>query len=131
MMFWIFAVLTLFFVQTLLPSGVRYLVKWGEVKENLSDALGPRDNPPEMPRLGERAARALHNMTEALPFFLTFALLTILKNKEAAAVLGAQIFFWARVAYVPSYLLGIPVLRSALWIGGWVGMALMVRPLLA
>jgi len=29
--------------------------------------------------------------------------------------LGAQLYFWARVAYLPIYLAGIPYLRTAVW----------------
>ena len=29
--------------------------------------------------------------------------------------LGAELFFWARLAYVPCYVLGLPWIRSAVW----------------
>ncbi len=34
---------------------------------------------------------------------------------NAATALGAQLFFWSRLAYAPVYIVGIPWLRTALW----------------
>ena len=36
------------------------------------------------------------------------------KHTEMSA-LGAQIYFWSRVAYVPVYAFGIPFIRTLLW----------------
>jgi len=30
-------------------------------------------------------------------------------------VWGTQLYFWARVVYVPLYVLGVPLLRSLVW----------------
>jgi uncharacterized MAPEG superfamily protein len=39
---------------------------------------------------------------------------------DEASALGAQVYFWARVVYVPVYAAGIPYLRSAIWaLGLW------------
>jgi uncharacterized MAPEG superfamily protein len=43
---------------------------------------------------------------------------------------GAQIAFWARIAYVPVYIAGIKYLRSVIWLGGVVGYGMMVSHLL-
>jgi uncharacterized MAPEG superfamily protein len=45
-------------------------------------------------------------------------------------LLGAQIAFWARVAYVPIYIAGIKVVRSLVWMVGAAGYILMVIELL-
>jgi uncharacterized MAPEG superfamily protein len=80
---------------------------------------------------GGRAARALANMQEALPVFLALALLNLIAGTSAAmAITGAWIFLIARVVYVPLYLAGIPGLRTLAWAGGWVGLILMLIPLL-
>jgi uncharacterized MAPEG superfamily protein len=43
---------------------------------------------------------------------------------------GANIFFWARVAYFPTYLAGIAYVRSALWAVGLIGLAMVLWPAL-
>lgn len=45
-------------------------------------------------------------------------------------LLGAQIFFWARLAYAFVYLAGIPWLRTGVWTVSVVGMALVFFALL-
>jgi uncharacterized MAPEG superfamily protein len=36
--------------------------------------------------------------------------------------LGAQLFFWGRLAYAPVYIIGIPWLRTGLWGVSFVGL---------
>ena len=43
---------------------------------------------------------------------------------DATALLGAQLFFWARLAYALIYVAGIPWLRTGAWAVSVVGMAL-------
>lgn len=79
--------------------------------------LGSRDDTPALTVRGERAERALNNLKESLPIFLTLAILAITLNKESTlAITGAAVFLVARVGYVPVYVKGIPVVRSALWL---------------
>ena len=44
--------------------------------------------------------------------------------------LGAQLYFWARVVYVPLYLAGIPYLRSLAWAVSVAGVLMVLAPLL-
>lgn len=111
MALWILLVLGLFVVQTFLGPGSRYVLKG-----DIAGALGPRDNPPELSKVGQRLQRALGNMFEALIVFLPIALLCVHYGAESGhAILGAQIFFFARLVYVLIYASGIPVLRTIVW----------------
>ena len=56
------------------------------------------------------ASRAHHNMLESLVLF--------------AALLGAQIFFWARLAYAVAYIAGIPWVRTGVWFVSVIGLAI-------
>jgi uncharacterized MAPEG superfamily protein len=38
--------------------------------------------------------------------------------------LGARIFFWARLVYIPIYMVGIPMARTAVWAISVIGMGL-------
>jgi uncharacterized MAPEG superfamily protein len=72
-----------------------------------------------------RAARAHHNMLENLVLFAALVLVAVAAGKtNAATLLGAQIFFWARVLYAAVYLAGIPWLRTGVWTVSVVGLAI-------
>jgi uncharacterized MAPEG superfamily protein len=69
-------------------------------------------------------------MHEALPVFIALALLNMIVGTAAGmAVTGATIFLIARTLYVAVYMAGIPVVRTLIWAAGWVGLALMIVPL--
>jgi uncharacterized MAPEG superfamily protein len=72
-----------------------------------------------------RAARAHHNMLENLVLFAALVLAAVVAGRtNATTLLGAQLFFWARLAYAVVYVAGIPWLRTALWLVSVVGLAL-------
>jgi uncharacterized MAPEG superfamily protein len=63
-----------------------------------------------------RATRASHNFLETFAFFAAAVLAVIVAGKSTPHTgLGSQIYFWARVAYLPIYIIGIPYLRTAVW----------------
>ena len=123
-------VLALFVLQTLLPGRFREPVASG-AESKLVENLGNRDHMRPLTVVGQRAARALANMHEALPVFLALALLNMIVCTSAAmAVTGATIFLVARLVYVAVYVAGIAVVRTLVWVAGWVGLVLMIPPLL-
>lgn len=126
----ILLVLALFVIQTLLPGRFREPPAPG-TPNKLAENLGPRDHVRPLTVTGQRAARALANMQEALPVFLGLALMNLIIAPEASfAVTGAWVFLIARVVYVPLYLAGVPVVRTLAWVASWVGLILMLVPLL-
>ena len=124
-------VLALFVLQTLLPNRFREPAPAGSAPKLRETPLGPRDHPTPLTVVGGRAQRALSNMQEALPVFITLALLNLILGTAAAmAVTGAWVFFIARLLYVPAYLSGVPVIRTLIWVVAWVGLVMMLVPLL-
>jgi uncharacterized MAPEG superfamily protein len=124
-------VLALFVIQTMLPNRFLEPAPAGAPGSLAESPLGPRDHPRPFTVMGARAARALANMQEALPVFLALALLNLILGTAAAmAITGAWVFFIARLLYVPAYLSGIPVLRTLIWVGGWVGLVMLLIPIL-
>ena len=72
-----------------------------------------------------RAARAHRNMIENLALFAALILIATLSNRtDSMTLLGAQIFFWARLVYAFVYLAGIPWLRTGVWSVSVIGLAL-------
>ena len=78
-----------------------------------------------------RAARAHHNMLENLVLFAALVLVAVAAGRtNGMTLLGAQLFFWARLAYAVVYVAGIAWLRTALWLVSVVGLALLFSQLL-
>jgi uncharacterized MAPEG superfamily protein len=64
-----------------------------------------------------RAGRASHNFLETFVFFAAAVLAVVsAKQNTSHTAIGAQIYFWARLAYLPIYIVGIPYLRTLVWI---------------
>ncbi len=69
-----------------------------------------------------RAERASRNFLETFVFFAAAVLAVVLAHRNTAhTALGAQVYFWARVAYGPVYAAGIPYLRTLIWIAAFWG----------
>lgn len=93
---------------------------------------GPRDNvPTPLTGVAGRVDRALHNFKETFPFFAAAVLaIQLTQNANAETAMGAQIYFWARVAYVPVYAAGISYLRTVIWAASLAGLLMVLKPLL-
>ena len=96
-------------------------------------ARGPRDNPsPPVAILTGRLQRAFHNFRETFVYFAVAVILVAVLNKtNATTALGAQLYFWSRVAYVPAYAVGIPMLRTAVWTASIIGLVMVLLGALA
>jgi len=79
--------------------------------------VGARDAVlPPVTGAAARVDRALRNFLETFPFFAAAVLaVVVLERGDASTALGAQCYFWARVAYLPVYAAGIPYLRTVIW----------------
>jgi uncharacterized MAPEG superfamily protein len=89
---------------------------------------GPRDEegPPVGTHTG-RFQRAQRNLFETLPIFAAAVLVAHLAGKNGSLTYwGACLYFWARVVYLPLYALGVPYLRSAVWLLCLVGVILIL-----
>jgi len=92
---------------------------------------GNRDNVPKLTGWVGRADRAHHNMLENLVLFAALVLVVALTNKSnPMTLLGAQLFFWARVGYAAVYLIGIPWLRTGVWFVSIIGLFLIFLQLI-
>ena len=92
---------------------------------------GNREGLPPATGWAGRAHRAHRNMLENLVLFAALVLIVVLADKtNAMTLLGAQLFFWARLVYAFVYLAGIPWLRTGVWTVSVVGLALIFFALL-
>jgi uncharacterized MAPEG superfamily protein len=82
----------------------------------LPPLIGNREGFPELKGIAGRALRAHQNMLANLVLFIALVLVVALTGKSnAMTVLGAQLFFWGRLAYAVIYLIGIPWARTIAW----------------
>ena len=88
-------------------------------------SVGPRDEDLKPAAMAGRADRAYRNLLESLP---VFAIAVLIVESAGAndfwTALGAQIFFWARLAFVPAYLSGLPWVRTLIWNTSMVGLVM-------
>jgi len=88
---------------------------------------GPRDDAREaVGKRAGRAARASANYRETYPGFVALALaLAIAGDPSGWGLVGAWLWFVARLVYIPLYLAGIPYIRSLVWLVALIGLAIM------
>ena len=93
---------------------------------------GNREKMPEMSSWVGRAGRAHSNMLENLILFAILVFAARLVNvSNAMTLLGAQLFFWGRLAHAIIYIIGIPWLRTAAWLVSVIGLLLIFLQLIA
>ncbi|HLH94311.1 MAG TPA: MAPEG family protein [Xanthobacteraceae bacterium] len=79
--------------------------------------LSARDAPmPPLDVVAGRLQRALHNFLETFPLFAVAVLIADAINRHGwLSLWGSQIYFYARVIYLPVYAAGLPVVRTIVW----------------
>ncbi|MEL6452545.1 MAG: MAPEG family protein [Pseudomonadota bacterium] len=98
-----------------------------DLSKGIGWALGPQDEKRDQNAVAARVERALWNYVTYFPAFAATALALSVSNLNTeATALGAALWFWARVAYIPAYASGLPLVRSVAWIASMVGLVIMV-----
>jgi uncharacterized MAPEG superfamily protein len=103
----------------------------GNSQRGLKWNVGPRDEAPKpVGKVAGRLERALRNFLETFPFFAAAVLTASLAGRHNWATLwGAQLYVVARIVYLPLYALGVPVLRTLVWVAATIGIVLIVAAL--
>lgn len=96
----------------------------GTAQRGLAWNTSNRDAQPKpLTGAAARASRASRNFLETFPFFAAAILAVVLaKTNSPGTALGAQIYLWARLIYLPIYIIGIPYLRTLVWTASLVGL---------
>ncbi len=95
-------------------------------------AASPQDEQRVPPSLvAQRLNRILRNFLQTYPAFIAVALmLAFTKTGTETTALGAAVWFWSRVAYVPVYAIGLHWVRTVVWFVSVIGLLMMLLPLL-
>ena len=110
---------------TLLAASMLRAKAW--TLPGLKLAFGNRGDLPEPTPLAGRAERTARNTQENFLLFAAIALVAHATEAESSQVaLGAELFFWSRVLYIPVYYAGITYVRTAIWFVSIVGLAIML-----
>jgi uncharacterized MAPEG superfamily protein len=92
---------------------------------------GSRDDLPPPKTLQSRTKRLVDNHREGLTLFAPLILAAAVAHvSNGWTVLGAQLFFYARVAHAILYLLGVPWVRPLAWGVGIVGTVMVLTAVL-
>ncbi|MEJ7935669.1 MAPEG family protein [Sphingobium sp. AN558] len=94
--------------------------------------MGARDeNLPPLDPVAGRLMRAQANFQETLPIAIValIGVVVVGKTSELTA-LGGWIWLGARILYMPLYGLGIPKVRTLVWLTSLVGLGMALWPLL-
>ena len=116
------ATLALALVQIFLPAGARtseFGLNWN---------AGPRDSTPSSGKpLTGRLERAQSNLFETLPLFIGAVLIAHVAGANGAMTAwGSALYFWGRVVFVPLYAMGIPFIRSLVWLVSLMGLVMVL-----
>ncbi|AIF48524.1 MAPEG family protein [Dyella japonica] len=93
---------------------------------------GNREESVPLTGLAARAERASRNFLETYAFFAAAVLVVVVGQcTSAKTALGAELYFWARVVYLPVYAIGIPYLRTLVWAVSVVGLVMVLSGMFA
>lgn len=118
------------------PYIVARLLVWGPLTflNNYPENF-PREKP-QQPLWAERAQRAHLNMVETMPAFIAVVIGAshlVADSSSAIAAIGtwSAIFFWSRIAHAGVYILGIPYVRTPVYLLSWLAiLAIAVKAVL-
>ena len=98
------------------------------IDQGLRYNLSPRDAaPPPVRILSARLLRAFKNFNETFAIFAAAIIfVTLAGRQDASSALGAQLYFWARLIYVPIYASGVTVVRTVVWTVSIVGLVMVL-----
>ncbi|QNK01873.1 MAPEG family protein [Dyella telluris] len=92
---------------------------------------GNREQLVELTGLAARVDRSSRNFMETFVFFAAAVLAVVVGQcTSAKTALGAELYLWARVVYLPVYAIGIPYLRTLVWAVSVVGIVMVLSGLL-
>ncbi|WP_374516180.1 MAPEG family protein [Brevundimonas sp.] len=126
-----FTFLALTLILALVQIGAAGMARTAELGAKWN--AGPRDEATPPPgRLAGRLMRAQANLFETLPLFAAAVIMAEIADKTGALTLwGAGLYFAARVVYLPLYALGVPYVRSLVWLVAAAGLVMVIAALFA
>jgi uncharacterized MAPEG superfamily protein len=86
---------------------------------------------PPLTGIAGRLERAQRNYLETFTFFAAAVMIANVAGRhDWMTILGTQLYFWGRVAYLAAYASGVPLLRSLIWNVATLGIVLILIALI-
>jgi len=102
----------------------------GILSNGLMAQAGSRDELPEKKVFHARVTRLRDNMIENLLMFAPVVLVAqAMGVSNDMTILGAQLFFFGRLAHAVIYLMAVPLVRPVAFAVAWAGIILIARQL--
>ena len=118
--------LVLALVQILLPA----MLRTGETGVSYNASARDAEGPP-VGKITGRLQRAQRNLFETLPIIAAGLIIAHIAGRNGALTWwGAMLYFWARIVYLPLYALGVPYVRSLVWLVSLLGTILVLVAIL-
>jgi uncharacterized MAPEG superfamily protein len=86
---------------------------------------------PPLTGIAARLERTLSNFMETFPLFIAAIVVANVVGRHSwMTAWGAQLYFWGRVAYLPIFFFGVPLVRSMVWNVATIGIVLVLLSLI-
>jgi len=124
-----FIMLALTLILALVQIGAATVARTAELGGKWN--AGPRDEDVPPPgRLAGRLMRAQANLFETLPIFAAAVIMAHIAGKDGQlTAIGAHLYFFARLIYLPLYAFGVPYIRTLVWLIAAIGLVMVLAAL--
>jgi uncharacterized MAPEG superfamily protein len=124
-----FILLALTLVLALVQIGAAAVARTAELGGKWN--AGPRDaEVPPPGKLAGRLMRAQANLFETLPLFAAAVIMAHIAGKDGAlTAVGAHLYFFGRLIYLPLYAFGVAYVRSLVWLIAAIGLVMVIAAL--
>ena len=124
-----FILLALTLILALVQIGAAGMARTAELGGKWN--AGPRDGEVPPPgRLAGRLMRAQANLFETLPLFAAAVIMAHIAGKDGTlTAVGAHLYFFGRLIYLPLYAFGVPYIRSLVWLAAAAGLVMVIAAL--
>ncbi len=100
------------------------------LQHGIAYGLSPRDEGKPLTGVPARIQRSFANFMQTFPFFAAAVLAAHAAGRHSwLTVWGVQLYFWARVAFIPLYASGIPGPRTIAYVVSVAGIAMVLLAL--
>ena len=124
-----FILLALTLILALVQIGAAGMARTAELGGKWN--AGPRDGAAPPPgKVAGRLMRAQANLFETLPIFAAAVIMAHIAGKDGIlTAVGAHLYFFGRLIYVPLYAFGVPYIRSLVWLVAAAGLVMVLAAL--
>ena len=96
-------------------------------QHGMAYGLSPRDEKKPLTGIPARIERAFANYMQTFPFFAATVLIVQLLNRHnTMTVIGAEMYVWARLAFIPLYAMGVIGVRTLAYVVAMAGIVVML-----